>query len=82
MSGTIQHQQLMPEQHGFGENCPHLSGTNQTNKDGHDMDESEDEIANAAFYEEKRKARIVAQIKNSPWTASAGRSTSTILPTG
>jgi hypothetical protein len=39
LSGTIQNQQLMPEQNGFGENCPHASGTNQTNKDGDDMDE-------------------------------------------
>ena len=39
VSGTIQHQQLMPEQDGFGENCQHASGTNQTNQDGHDMDE-------------------------------------------
>jgi len=38
-SGTIQNQQLMPEQDGFGENCPHASGTNETNKDGNDMDE-------------------------------------------
>jgi hypothetical protein len=39
VSGTIQNQQLMPEQNGFGENRPHPSGTNQTNKDGEDMDE-------------------------------------------
>jgi hypothetical protein len=39
VSGTIQNQQLMPEQNGFGENCPHASGTNQTNKDGDDMNE-------------------------------------------
>ena len=39
VSGTIQNRQLMPEQDGFGENCPHASGTNQTNKDGDDMDE-------------------------------------------
>jgi hypothetical protein len=39
VSGTIQNKQLMPEQNGFGENCPHASGTNQTNKDGDDMDE-------------------------------------------
>jgi len=39
VSGTIQNQQLMPEQKGFGENCPHASGTNQTNKDGDDVDE-------------------------------------------
>jgi hypothetical protein len=39
VSGTIQNQQLMPEQNGFGENCPHASATNQTNKDGEDMDE-------------------------------------------
>ena len=39
VSGTIQNQQLMPEQDGFGENYPHASRTNQTNKDGDDMDE-------------------------------------------
>jgi hypothetical protein len=39
VSGTIQNQQLMPEQNGFGENCPHASGTNQPNKDSDDMDE-------------------------------------------
>ena len=39
VSGTIQNQQLMPEQNGFGENCPHASGTNQAHKDGDDMDE-------------------------------------------
>ena len=39
VSGTIQHQQLMPEQDGVGENRPNASGTNQTNQDGHDMDE-------------------------------------------
>jgi hypothetical protein len=38
-SMPIQNQQLIPEQNGFGENCPHASGTNQTNKDGDDMDE-------------------------------------------
>ena len=32
------------------------------------MDEQEDEIAHAACYQEKEKARIVAQISNSPWT--------------
>lgn len=37
--GTIQNQHLMSEQNGFGENCPPASGTNQTNKDGDDMDE-------------------------------------------
>ncbi len=39
MSGTIQNQQLMPEQNGFGENGPHPFGTNQANKDGDDMEE-------------------------------------------
>ena len=39
VSGTIQHQQLLPEQNGFSENRPRTSGTNQTNKDGDEMDE-------------------------------------------